>query len=137
MAVFKVSTTDVETYGCIQSWDGILSEGPYKGDIIEQDWVAGAVWVPGTKKVYSFDVPILLDAATLDENIQSFDSIKAWQGTEYQLSRIFTVSTASRTQTCQGVMVSDLQPRVLAARFIKLTLVFQNLSGLWTTSVGS
>lgn len=133
MATFKVGATDVETYGCIQSWDGILSEGPYKGDLIEQDWVAGAEWVKGTRKVYSFDVPILLDNEELDPNLVSFDAIKAWHGNIYTLSRIFTVNTVVRTQVCQGVMVSDIQPNVLAGRFIKLTLVFQNLSGAWLT----
>jgi hypothetical protein len=133
MATFRVSATDVETYGCIQSWDGILSEGPYKGDLLEQDWVAGAEWVGGPRKVYSFDVPILLDADTLDANLVSLDAIKAWHGNTYTLYRIFTVNSVVRTQVCTGVMVTDVQPNVLAGKFIKITLVFQNLSGYWYT----
>lgn len=133
MAVFKVGALDVENYGCIQSWDGILSEGPYGGDLIEQDWVAGAEWVPGPRKVYSFDVPLLLDAMTLDANLMSLDTIKSWQGNTQTLSRIFTINSTVRTQTCSGVMVSDVQPNVLVGKFIKITLIFQNLSGLWTT----
>jgi hypothetical protein len=133
MATFQVGATDVETYGCIQSWDGILSEGPYKGDLLEQDWVAGAEWVGGPRKVYSFDVPILLDAETLDANLVSLDAIKAWHGNTYTLYRIFTVNAVSRTQACTGVMVTDIQPNVLAGKFIKITLVFQNLSGYWYT----
>jgi hypothetical protein len=49
------------------------------------------------------------------------------------LYRIFTVNSVVRTQVCTGVMVTDVQPNVLAGKFIKITLVFQNLSGYWYT----
>ena len=52
-----VFTSRLPVFGCIEDWSGILSEGPISGDIIEQDWVDGAIWQQRCAKTYSFDVP--------------------------------------------------------------------------------
>lgn len=136
---FYVNGTDIEALGCITSWDGILSEGPIRGDVIEQDWVAGAIWQQGMPKVYSFDVPIAFKpSSVVDPELYSavlaLDTIKSWRGPLLTLERRLPVSeTTHRRQTASGVLVSDLNPRVQAGRFMTATLVIQQLSGSWVT----
>lgn len=136
---FYVNSVDIESYGCITSWDGILSEGPVKGDVIEQDWLPGAIWQQGPPKVYSFEVPIAFKPSDivnpeLYSAVLALDAIKTWRGPLLTLERRVPISaTTHRRQTASGVLVSDLNPRVQAGRFANVTLVFQQLSGIWAT----
>lgn len=138
MPVFFVNSTDIETLGCLQSLDGIYSEGPVRGDIIEQDWRPGAIWQRGEPATYSFDVPLALRSPNLAyphlyDPLWVIDVIKTWRGPVLTLERRVPLAGGSgfRRETCQAVLVSQLQPTVLGAKFITVPLVFQNLSGTW------
>lgn len=130
--VFKVGVTDVSTVGCILSWDGIMSECSIKGDLIELDWVDGATFEEGPISTCSFDVPLLLEGPTLAESFASLETVKGWRGTELTLTREYYTGVTLVSETCTAVLVSELSPIIKAARFIKLVLVFQNLSGGWS-----
>ena len=134
---FYVGATDIETLGCITSWDGILSEGPYAGDLIEFDWTAGAVWQQGERKTYSFSVPLQLAGPELYQSIAALNTLKGWHGTSQTLTRKFPSGMSGNTltytqQTCTAVLVSEINPVVTGGRFILVPLVWQNLSGKWT-----
>lgn len=142
MAVkFYVNSVDIETLGCVESWDGILAEGPIRGDVIEQDWVDGAIWQQGKVKTYSFEVPLTFHTNVVNpllaDAILALDTIKTWRGPLLNFERRVPNNpadvTSYRRQTSQGVLVSDLAPRVQAGRFVSVTLVFQNTKAVWTT----
>ena len=138
---FYVNGTEISTLACVTSWDGIMSEGPIRGDVIEQDWLPGAIWQQGPAKVYSFEVPIAFRPSNvvnpeLYDAVVALDTIKTWRGPLLALERWLPVSsTILRRQTASGILVSDLNPRVQAGRFATVTLVFQNTSGVWSTVV--
>lgn len=135
--VFFVESTDIETLGCLQSIDGIFSEGPIRGDIIEQDWLPGAIWQRGEPGTYSFDVPLALSSPDpahpyLYDPMWVVDVIKTWRGPQLTLERRVPLSGGTfRRETCQAVLVSPLPPNILGAKFARVVLVFQNLSGQW------
>lgn len=137
---FFIDSTDLGTLGCITSWDGILSEGPINADIIQQDWRDGAEYQQGHPKVYSFEVPLTFHTDVLDpelaDAVTALGTIKDWRGpilhAERQLpKRVGGVITTVR-EVADVVMVSDLQVRVQAGRFVSTVLVMQNLDGRWT-----
>ncbi len=134
MPQFFVGTTDVNAdVGCIQSWDGIFSEGAFRGDLIELDWVDGAEWLPGPKKAYSFDVPIIIDGGSLDLSFSLFATVKGWHtNSTLTLTRTYTVGATSVSEECSAVMVSELSPVIIGGRAIKVVAIFQNLDGEWT-----
>jgi hypothetical protein len=132
--------------GCVEDWSGLLSEGPIGGDIIEQDWVDGAIWQRGPNKTYSFDVPFTaLTMDTINPNIwQSYgagvsgiDVLKTFRGPLLTLRREFYDKTGvlARREQAAGVLVTDLAMKVGIGRVINSTCVFQNLSGKWIVPV--
>jgi hypothetical protein len=129
---FYVGATDVETIGCITSFDGIFSEGPYGGDLLEFDWVAGALWVQGPKRTYTFDVPLSLSGPTYADTQAALTTIKTWRGTPLTLTRKYTSGVTAKVETCSAVLVSELNPTLQLLRFGLVPLLFQNLSGTWT-----
>ena len=121
---FLVNSTDVEaSIGCISSWDGIMSEPKYKGDLIEMDWVAGATWQQGPVETHSFEVPIAITGAT-------FTTVAGWAGQSLTLTRRRTVGVTNVSQTCTAILASAIEPRI-QGRTIRVVLVFQVLSGGW------
>jgi hypothetical protein len=127
--------------GCVTDWAGLLSEGPIGGDIIEQDWVDGAIWQMGPNKTYSFDVPFTaLVTDTVNPNIwESYGTttgiglLKTFRGPLLTLRREFydKLGALVRREQAAGVLVTDLAPRVGIGRVISTTCVFQNISGKW------
>jgi hypothetical protein len=133
--------TDFDTsIGCIEDWSGILSEGPIAGDIIEQDWVDGAIWQRGPSKTFSFDVPFTaMSPDTVNPNIweswgNGIWTLKQFRGPLLTLRREFYDKTGVmvRREQAAGVLVTDLALKVGIGRVISSTAVFQNLSGTWT-----
>jgi hypothetical protein len=126
--------------GCIEDWSGILSEGAIGGDVITQDWVAGAIWQQGVASAYSFDVPFTaLVSNTVDPNIwdsydHGIDTLKTFRGPLLTLRREFldSAGTRMRREQAAGVLVTDLAIKVGIGRVISSVCVFQQLSGMWT-----
>ena len=128
---FYVGTTDVETIACITSFDGIFSEGPYGGDLLEFDWVPGAIWVQGPKRTYTFDVPLSLSGPTYPDTQLALSTIKGWRGTPLTLTRKYYSGLTLKSETCSAVLVSELNPTFQLLRFGIVPLLFQNLTGGW------
>jgi hypothetical protein len=129
---FYVNAVDVETVGCITSFDGIFSEGPISGDLLSFDWVDGALWVQGPRKTYTFDVPLSLTGPDFPDTQASLDIIKTWRGTPLTLTRKYYSGLTLKSETCSAVLVSELNPTFQLLRFGLVPLIFQNLSGKWT-----
>ena len=128
--------------GCIENWAGILSEGPIGGDIIEQDWVDGAIWQQGPNKTYSFDVPFTaLVSDTVNPNVwdsydHGIDVLKTFRGPLLTLRREFFDSTGAlvRREQAAGVLVTDLSLQVGIGRVLSTSAIFQNMSGKWVAA---
>jgi hypothetical protein len=126
--------------GCIEDWAGILSEGAIGGDIIEQDWVDGAIWQQGMHKTYSFDVPFTaLVSDAINPNIwdsydHGIDVLKTFRGPLLTLRREFfdSAGTLARREQAAGVLVTDLAMKVGIGRVLNTVAIFQQLSGKWT-----
>ena len=76
-----IGSTDVQTYADIADFSGVLQDGPQRGDLIELDGVAGAVWVPGPKGTYSFAVPVIMQSDDEDTAMGQLASLQALVGT--------------------------------------------------------
>lgn len=126
-------------FGCIEDWSGLLSEGPIGGDIIQQDWVDGAIWQEGPNKTYSFDVPFtVLVSDPIDPNIHDaltggIFRLKQYRGPLLTMRRDFYDNSGllDRRDQALGVLVTDLALKVSIGRIISTVAVFQNLSGGW------
>lgn len=129
-----VSGTSLSTLALITSWEGILSDGPTRGDIIEQDWLPGALWQPGPAGTYSFEVPVTMLSHTPDVAIGQLRTIQGWKGVQRTLTRQITVNGVAVSETCAAVMVNAVQVRwdLKLRSKIDAVLVFQNLSGGWS-----
>jgi len=127
------------SFGCIEDWSGILSEGPIAGDIIEQDWVPGAIWQRGPAKTFSFDVPFTALVSTptnpniWDSYSNGMAALKLYRGPLLTLRREFydTVGTRVMREQAAGVLVTDLAMKVGIGRVLNTACVFQHLSGEW------
>lgn len=133
---------DFDSFACIERWDGILSEGPIKGDIIEMDWRDGAEWQRGPAKPYSFDVPFtcLVSVANnpnIWDSYSGFTVLKPYRGPLLILRREFynTSGILVRADQTRGVLINDLPARIGVGRVVSGTAVFQNLGGAWTEGV--
>lgn len=135
---FFVGATDVETIGCITSLDGIFSEAPIGGDLLEFDWVPGGQWIMGPGQAYTFPVPLALGGPEFVNTVVALQTIKSWRGTPLTLTRKYYIGTVAVpvlvTQTCSAVLTASLTPDVQLARFMNVNLLFQNLTGGWTTT---
>lgn len=127
--------------GCIEDWSGILSEAPIGGDIIEQDWVDGAIWQQGESKTYTFDVPFTARVSNpIDPNIWDAWSgpmavLRSFRGVQLTMRReFFDTSGALRARhQALGVLATGLTMKVSIGRVLGSALMFQNLSGGWVT----
>ena len=128
------------TFGSVGDWSGILSEGPVKGDLIEFDYVDGAMWQQGPRSIYSFDVPytsLNADPAcqpNLWDSYQGVNSLRSYQGPLLTMRRIFFDKDGVEVRRDQafGVLVNDLPVTSIEGRILQSVAVFQNTSGSWT-----
>lgn len=129
-----VDGVDLQTYGWIVSAEGLLATGPYRGDLILQDWVPGAIWQPGPRDTYSFEVPVLMTSPQQDIALGRLRAIQAWQGDQKTLTRRLTVYGTEISETCQAVMVNAVQVSWDFGQRSKVgaVLVWQNLTGGWS-----
>ena len=129
-----INGTDVQTWAAITSAEGLLSNAPQRADIIEQDWVNGAIYQAGPKKTYSFDVPVIMRSSQQDVAFAQLRALQAFVGTQVTLTRRLVVSGATINETCQAVMVNAVQVQWDFTRRaqVRAVLVFQQLSGVWT-----
>ena len=103
----KIDGTDLSTGAYITSWDGILSAQPYRGDLIELDFVAGAVWEPGEAAAYTFEVPLVMRSQDHNVAVSQMRTIQAFaDGDEHRITRVFTSNTTAVTESCDGVVTS-------------------------------
>jgi hypothetical protein len=130
-----IDGTDIRVIGAyITSAEGLLSEAPQKGDLLEFDFADGAVWVKGPKGPYTFEVPVVMTSRVQDVALGQLRALQSFVGDEVTLTRQLTVDGADVSETCQAVMASavrvvwDFRNR---ARLDAVT-VWQNLSGSWT-----
>jgi len=128
-----IEGTDVRTWGEISSAEGLLTNAPARGDLIEQDWVVGAIWQAGPAGAYTFDVPLILSAATQDARLGDLRALQAYVGTQVTLTRRLTVDGADIDDTCEAVLVNAQPVWDFSTRNImRAILMFQALTG-WTT----
>jgi hypothetical protein len=129
-----IDGTDVRTWAYITNAEGLLSNAPQKGDIIEQDWVAGAIWQPGPKGPYTFEVPVVMKSRLQDVALGQLRAMQAYVGTQVTLTRRMTVNGAVVNETCQAVMANAVQVNwdFRTRARIDAILVWQQLSGVWT-----
>lgn len=131
-----IGGTNLSTTAHITSWEGILTEGPTRGELIELDFVAGAVWQGTLAGAYQFDVPLVMKSQDVPTAVAHAKAIQALRGTVTTVTRVYTTSAGTVTETCQGI-VSDALPLVWDLRQrnkIGLLLTITNLSGGWTAA---
>jgi hypothetical protein len=128
-----INGTDIRTWAYITNAEGLLGNAPQKGDLIEQDWVAGAIWQKGPKGTYSFDVPVVMKSRVQTEALAQLRALQAFVGDQYTLTRRLTVNSVDVTETCQAVMINAVSVTWNFANRERLDalLLFQNLSAGW------
>jgi hypothetical protein len=106
-----INGTDIRTWGYVMSAEGLLSEAPAKGDLVERDFADGAVWQPGPRGPYTFEVPVMMRSRVTDVALGQLRDLQAFIGVQVTLTRRLTVDGVDIAETCQAVMVSA--PRVV------------------------
>jgi hypothetical protein len=100
----KIAGADLSTTAYITSWEGILASQPYRGDLFSPDFVAGGVWEPGVADVYTFEVPLVMKSQVPDTAVGQMRAIQAFaDGTEKRITRVFTSTTTTVTESCGSV----------------------------------
>ena len=133
----KIGGTDLGTTAYITDWSSILQKPPTKGDLIELDFVAGAVWQQGAAGSYDFEIPLTMksqDPATAVG--QALDIQALATGAATAIRREFYDGTSFVMQSCSGVISQAIPLNWdLAMRSkVGLVLIVTNLSGTWTTT---
>jgi hypothetical protein len=125
-----IDGADIQTWAAITSAEGLLTNPPQRGDLIEQDWVAGAIWQQGPKDAWTFDVPLIMRSSQQDVAFGQLRTLQAMVGTQRTLTRRLVVDGATVNETCQAVMVNS--PQVVwsfeSRNQIRAVLVFQGLT---------
>lgn len=135
-----INGVDVQTWCAITNAEGLLSDAPQKGDLIEGDWTPGASWQKGPKGVYSFPVPVIMRSAQQDVAFGQLRALQAYVGQQVTLTRRLVVDGATVSETCQAVMTAAVQVQwELADRSekkpsLRAVLVWQNLSAGWAAA---
>lgn len=124
-----INGTDIQTWAAVTSAEGLLSNGPQKGDLIEQDWSDGAIWQKGPKGTYSFPVPVIMRSSQQDVAFGQLRSLQAYVGTQVTLTRRLVVNGATVNETCQAVMTAAVQVQweFTARAQLRAVLVWQVL----------
>jgi hypothetical protein len=133
----KIGGTDVGTYAYITDWSSILQKPPTKGDLIELDFVAGAVWQQGQAGSYDFEIPLVMksqDAGTAVGQARTVQGLCT--GATTTIRREFYSGTTFVMESCSGVISQALPLNWdLSMRSkVGLVLICTNLSGTWTTT---
>lgn len=125
-----INGTDIQTWCAITSAEGLLSNPPQRGDLIEQDWTAGAIWQPGPKDAWTFDVPIIMRSSQQDIALGQLRALQAYVGTQVTLTRRLVVAGAVVNETCQAVMINSPQVQWDFSRRaqVRAVLLFQGLT---------
>ena len=128
-----INGTDIQTWCAITSAEGLLSNAPQKGDLIEQDWVDGAIWQKGPKAAYTFEVPVIMRSSNQSYAFAQLRALQAMVGDQKTLTRRLVINTTTVDETCQAVMANAVQVGWDFSRRaqIRAVLVWQNLSGGW------
>ena len=130
----KIGATDLGLTAHITSWEGILTKGPQRGDLIELDFQPGAVWQAGQAAAYDFDVPLVMKSQDHNTAVKDALAIQALAGTQATITRVFTSGTTTVTQTCTGI-IKEAVPLAWDLGFrsrVGMVLTITNLSGTWT-----
>ena len=133
----KIAGTDLTTTMHITNWDGILMKPPTRGDLIELDFVAGAVWQQGPAGSYDFEIPMVAksqDPATAVSQARAVQALCS--GAAQAIRREFYNGTTFVMESCSGVINQAIPLNWdLAMRSkVGLVLIVTNLSGTWTTT---
>jgi hypothetical protein len=105
-----VGTLDLSTIAGITSAEGILLEPPISGDLIELDFTPGGQWIPGVAEPYTFDVPLLFNAATAEAAMAQLRQVQALvDGVPRTITRRLVVGAATVDETCTGVCSAAVQ----------------------------
>jgi hypothetical protein len=133
----KIGGTDLSLTAHITSWDGILMKAPTRGDLIELDFIAGAVWQQGPVGSYDFEVPLVMksqDPATAVG--QALDIQALATGATTTIRREFYDGTTFVMQACQGVISQaiPLNWDLTMRSKVGLVLICTNLDGAWATT---
>jgi hypothetical protein len=130
----KIAGTDLSTTAHITSWDGILIAPPYRGDLIELDFEAGAVWEPGEMGAYTIDVPLVMKSQDVPTAVGQMRAIQAYaDGTEKRITRVFTSGTTTVTESTDGVVTSATPNWDLRFRTRVGLLLTVQIIGPWVT----
>lgn len=129
-----INGVDIREWAYITDASGLISNGPQKGDIIEQDWLPGAIWQKGPKGTYSFPVPVIMVSREEDVAQGQLHDLQAFVGDQVTLTRRLTRRGVDVAETCQAVMASAVQVSWDFDRRqqLRAALVWQQLSGVWS-----
>lgn len=124
-----IGALDISTVAYITDARGLLQNGPVRGDLIELDFVPGAVWEPGEFGTYSFLLPVLCKGADESARLANFRTIQALQdGATRTLTRTFTAGSAvSESCTCVVTLAEPAWDFGMADKF-EVLLVIQVLT---------
>lgn len=125
-----INGTDIQTWCAITSAEGLLTNPPQRGDIIEQAWTDGAIWQKGPKGTYSFDVPVIMRSDQQDVALGQLRALQAFVGDQVTLTRRLTVNGVVVNEACQAVMASATRVvwNFRQRKQIRAILIFQSLS---------
>jgi hypothetical protein len=128
-----VDGVDLSTTALITSFEGILRTAPTRGDLIEFDWQAGAVWQPGPSEAYSFEVPLVMREQTPDKAVADLRAIQGLRGRQVTVQRVTLEDGVEVTEECEAVITAaiDVSWDFRERSKVGCVLVFQNLSGGW------
>jgi hypothetical protein len=127
--------TDITSIGIIplDGWAELLKGGPTRGDLIELDFTAGAVWAPGEPGTYSVVVPVVMPAADDPADLWSgAQTLIAMRGTSGELA----YSTDAGSGTCDAVITGEVACNWGPRSMLTVILVFQILTP-WEAGAGS
>ena len=134
---FKIGGTDLSLTAHIVSWDGILMKAPTRGDLIELDFIAGAVWQQGPVGSYDFDVPLVMKSQDPGTAVGQAVAIQALAtGATTTFRREFYSGTSFVMQACSGVISQaiPLDWDLSVRSRVGMVLICTNLDGVWTTT---
>lgn len=118
----------------VESWDGLLTKGGYRGDNIP---IPGMTGVIGTLKVraeFTFDIPIVLLGDTKAEQIATLDGIEALCPTNLNdlVRRLPSDDMVGyEDSSCEGDYLSGLTVETIGPLSGRASLSFVNLLGEW------
>lgn len=131
---FTFGTLDLGTVCDIADFSGVLLDGSSRGDLIVLANQPGAVWEPGPKGTYTFDIPVIFLTDDEDTAIGHLQTVQALEGVQDTMVR----TVAGDDWEAEGVLIQVVVFWDLNARnLVEATLIFQNLDGTWTPVAGS